>query len=646
MCGIAGFIAGGDVAAREVVVRSMIATVRHRGPDETGVYLDADAALAHARLSIIDLAGGSQPVHNEDRSLWIVFNGEIFNYLELRAELTGRGHRFGTRSDTEVILHAYEEWGESCLARLNGQWAFAIWNNRERRLFLSRDRFGVRPLFFCSASGVFLFASEIKSLFAYPGVERVLDFEALNEIFTFWHTIPPRTAFRGIHELAPGHSAALEDGRLTLKPYWDLSYSVPAEPAADGVGRAERYTEELLEILKDATRLRLRADVPVGGYLSGGLDSSVIAALVKQSGVARFTTFSVRFCETDLDEGPFQNETVRYLGTDHRDIRCSNEDIGAVFPDVIWHTEKPIIRTAPAPLFLLSRLVRENGYKVVLTGEGADEILGGYDIFKEVKIRAFWARQASSRLRPLLLRRLYPYMPQIQALPVSYLKAFFHINPGDIASPFFSHLPRWRLTSKLKTLLSDAVQAEIAGHDPISAMEAVLPDAYARWDVFTRAQYLESRHLLPGYILSSQGDRVAMAHSVEGRFPFLDHRLAEFASRLPLRLKMNALREKYLLKRCANGLVPQVVINRTKQPYRAPDARSFFGRARHDYVEDLLSPDRIRNDGIFSPPAVEKLMEKARAGKISSTADNMAVTGVLSTQLLMERFIRRFQPGV
>jgi asparagine synthase (glutamine-hydrolysing) len=646
MCGIAGFIADGGGPAREESLRRMVGVLRHRGPDGTGVYLDSHAGLGHARLSIIDVAGGGQPIHNEDASLWIVFNGEIFNYLELRSELGDRGHQFATRSDTEVILHAFEEWGESCVSRFNGQWAFAIWDSRRQSLFLSRDRLGVRPLFFTFVGSAFVFASEIKSLFVYPGTERALDLEGLNEIFTFWHTLPPRTAFRGVHELPPAHSATLANGKLNVKRYWELDYQAAAEATGDGTVAEQRLAEELLAILKDATRLRLRSDVPVGAYLSGGLDSTLIAALVKDCGVARLTTFSVRFDEAELDEGPFQGEAVRYLGTDHRDIRCSNQEIGRVFADVIWHAETPIIRTAPAPLYLLSQLVRSNGYKVVLTGEGADEILGGYDIFKEVKIRAFWAEHPASRLRPLLLRRLYPYMPQIQSQPPSYVKAFFHINPEDTRSPFFSHLPRWRLTSRLKCLFSDAVKAEIGAEDPIAAMEALLPSGYSQWDPFTRAQYLETGHLLPGYILSSQGDRMAMAHSVEGRFPFLDHRLAEFASRLPPRLKMNALKEKFLLKRCAGRLIPPAVASRPKQPYRAPDSRSFFGGLRHDYVEELVSPDRIRNDGIFNPVAVQRLVEKARNGNVTSTGDNMAVVGVLSTQLLIDRFITHFEPGI
>jgi asparagine synthase (glutamine-hydrolysing) len=272
-------------------------------------------------------------------------------------------------------------------------------------------------------------------------------------------------------------------------------------------------------------------------------------------------------------------------------------------------------------------------------------MLGGYDIFKEVKIRAFWAGQPESRLRPLLLGRLYPYMPQLQSQPPAYLRAFFHIGREDTESPLFSHLPRWRLTSKLKRFFSEAVKAELSGCDAIASMDSLLPASYRAWSPFTRAQYLEARFLLPGYILSSQGDRVAMAHSVEGRFPFLDHRVAEFASRLPPRLKMNALKEKYLLKRIAARFVPLTVVNRPKQPYRAPDACSFFRcSGENEYVEELLEPARIHSDGMFDPLAVQKLVDKARRGNLVSVADNMAVVGVLSTQLLLDQFITHFRP--
>jgi asparagine synthase (glutamine-hydrolysing) len=302
-----------------------------------------------------------------------------------------------------------------------------------------------------------------------------------------------------------------------------------------------------------------------------------------------------------------------------------------------------VLRTAPAPLYLLSRLVRNSGYKVVVTGEGSDEVLGGYDIFKENKIRRFWQSQPNSRMRPALLRRLYPYLQNIQNQPDAYRKAFFHINVDANLQPFFSHIPRWQLTAKLKTFFSDAVRAEIGEDNGYSKVQSELPQRYASWDSFSQAQYLEMKYLLPGYILSSQGDRMAMANSVEGRFPFLDHRVVEFASRLPVSLKMKVLNEKYLLKRCAAGLIPSSVAKRPKQPYRAPEACSFLQPEAREYMEELLSPEQIRRDGIFDATAVAMLQDKFRKGAAIGIKDNMGLVGIVSTQLLMHQFINHFE---
>lgn len=641
MCGIAGYVNFDGSGADASVLRDMIRMVRHRGPDGEGDYNGAHAGLAHARLSIIDLDGGRQPMCNEDRTLWITFNGEIFNYLELREELIKRGHRFATRSDTETILHLYEDEGEACVHRLNGQWAFAIWDVNRRELFLSRDRLGIRPLYYTTAGRTFLFASEIKSIFAHRAVSRRIDLKALDEIFTFWAALPPRTIFEGVRELPPGHSAVLRDGALAVRPpYWQLDYY----PAADADPR--ECAEKLFDLLVDATRLRLRADVPVGAYLSGGLDSTFTTALAARFTNTPLKTFSLSFEEAEYDESSYQQEAVRYLCTEHQQVRVSNEDIGRVFPDVTWHTEKPVLRTAPAPLYLLARLVRDNGYKVVITGEGADEMLGGYDIFKEAKIRRFWGARPESKMRPLLLRRLYPYIRNLQNQPDAYRKAFFHVRPQDLGGPFFSHLPRWELTARLKTFFSDAVKAEVGTYCAYRSLEDELPSGYSRWPWFCQAQYLESRYLLPGYILSSQGDRVAMAHSVEGRFPFLDYRVAEFAAALPPRLKMKVLNEKYLLKRCAGGLIPPAVKRRTKQPYRAPEGKCFFpsnGRNPSlEYVDEMLSSARIRRNGVFDSAAVGKLAGKMRNGQAIGVRDNMALVGILSTQLILDQFIEGF----
>ena len=404
----------------------MIQIQRHRGPDEQEIFLDGRIGLAHARLSIIDPEGGHQPMRLPEAGLVISFNGEIFNYLELREELTAKGHRFASRSDTEVILHLFQEYGPACVDRMNGQWAFAIWDSHRQSLFLSRDRAGIRPLFYTIQGGFFAFASEAKSLLSLPFVSRKIDPKALAETFVFWHPLPPRSIFEDILQLPPGHSLVigLDQHEPRVRRYWDIRFDQDESRRSD-----ESYVDELKALLFDATRLMLRADVPVGAYLSGGLDSSVTTALIRKEGPAALKTFSVTFDDPRFDESEHQREVAAYLGTDHDAVRCSGGDIGRVFPNVVWHAEQPIVRAAPAPLFLLSRLVRDSGFKVVLTGEGADEVLGGYDIFKEAKIRRFWGRCPESNIRPLLLKRLYPYMENIQRQPVAYLKAFFHVSP-------------------------------------------------------------------------------------------------------------------------------------------------------------------------------------------------------------------------
>jgi asparagine synthase (glutamine-hydrolysing) len=642
MCGIAGILDQRGRAAEEPSLERMVGMIRHRGPDATGFWTDGPIGFGHSRLAIIDLEGGAQPMSNPAGNLRISFNGEIFNYVELREELISRGHRFATHSDTEVILHLYEEKGEDCVNVLNGQWAFAIWDARRRKLFLSRDRLGIRPLYHTVADGRFLFASEVKALFAHPAVRRQIDLRGLDQTFTFWCRIAPRTIFEGISELPPGHCMRIEDGRTDVWPYWRLDYSGESEPVKE-----EECANSLRELLIDATRLRLRSDVPVGAYLSGGLDSSMIVALIKNFTDTPLKTFSVTFEDAEFDERSYQKEVIRHLQTDHQEIHCTSESIGRIFPEVIWHAETPVIRTAPAPLYMLSELVRQHDFKVVLTGEGADEMLGGYDIFKEAKIRRWWAAVPDSEMRPLLLRRLYPYLRNIQAQPDAYRRAFFHIRPEELSSPFFSHIPRWEMTSTVKRLFSSAVKAELDGYDAHQEVLDLLPDGYASWDPFAQAQHLEANVLLPGYILSSQGDRMAMGHSVEGRFPFLDHRVAEFAATMSPRMKMKVLNEKYALKRAARGLVPESVTGRTKQPYRAPDAVSLLGntagKKRPEYVDDLLSLDRIQADALFNPIAVGKLLKKFEKGRAIGIRDNMALVGILSTQLLIDQFTRSFR---
>lgn len=638
MCGICGFLNFGQGRPDAAVVAKMVATMGHRGPDDRGVYCVDRLGLGHARLSIIDLGGGHQPMRNADGSLWITFNGEIFNYIELKKELERKGHYFATTSDTEVILHWYEEEGEECVRRFNGQWAFAIWDNRKHRLFLSRDRLGVRPLYYAQVNGCFVFASEVKALLEFPGVERQIDWIGLDQLFTLWCPIPPRTVFKDIQQLPPGHSMRVDEMGLRSRAYWQLDYGSGYTDLSE-----TDASERLLELLTDATRIRLRSDVPVGSYLSGGLDSTVVTSIIRKCTDTPLKTFSISFEHPEFDEREHQQEAVRHLDTEHGEIRISSRDIVRAFPGVIRHTESPVLRSAPAPMYLLSRLVRELGYKVVLSGEGSDEILGGYDIFKEAKIRRFWAQQPDSRLRPLLLRRLYPYLKDLHAQPVEYLKAFFHIEEKQMRDPLSSHLPRWELTARIKAFLSADAKAQIGAYDVLEEVRSLMPVGFAHWDWLARAQYLESRFLLPGYILSSQGDRVGMAHSVEGRFPFLDYRVVEFAAKLQPALKIKVLNEKYILKQAARELIPANARIRKKQPYRAPDIDAFFpdGESAEPYVEQEFDPERLRKDGVFHARAVEKLRAKVRNGSAAGVKDNMAVTAILSTQLWISDFLKR-----
>lgn len=635
MCGIAGIVRLDEHAPAivEDEVSLMLGAIRHRGPDEFGIYADSQVAMGSSRLKIVDLVAGQQPLCNEDGTLWIVFNGEIFNYPELKSDLRKNGHVFTTETDTEVILHLFEERGEDCLRLLNGQFAFAIWNTRTRTLMLARDRLGVRPLFHAVWKGRLLFASEIKAFLALRASLEI-DPHALDEIFTFWSAMSPRTAFRNISEIPPGEYIVVSGGNRRSRSYWNLEFQ-----PQDETGRSvDEYAEELRELLTEATRIRLRADVDVGAYLSGGLDSSVVSSLALRHAGKRFETFSIAFADPVFDESAFQDEVARHLGVRHHVIKMTDNDITNSIPNVIWHAESPIMRTAPAPMFLLSRLVRDSGFKAVLTGEGADEFLAGYDIFKETVIRIFWGRHPDSQRRPLLLKTLYPEIPGLSSRSISFLTEFFRRGITDIGVLHYSHAPRWATTSRAKRFFSEPLKQAIGrGHNCIR--EVQYPAGFERWGPLERAQYLECRMFLPQYLLSSQGDRMAMAHSVEARFPFLDYRVVDFCTRLPSRLKLRGLTEKYLLRRVGATLVPAAISARRKRPYRAPVGRALFANPVPDYIHEMLSPERVRQAGLFNPSAVSALVQKVCSTAALSESENMALAGILSTQILHERFV-------
>ncbi len=635
MCGIAGIIDYSGDRERVTVVKSMLRAISHRGPDESGIYNSACATIGNVRLSFIDIKTGQQPLTDATGRYWIVYNGEIFNYIELREELEASGIKFRSQSDTEVLVNLYARHGEKCLSRLNGEFAFAIWDTAEETLFMARDRVGVRPLFYTVVNGKLSFGSEIKALFANREVRREFDHSHLAQIYTFWTTITPATAFSGVSELAPGHFMLFSRKGLVLKKYWELSFS-HTNPSITTEEAVERYHE----LLADAVKLRLRTEVEVAAYLSGGIDSSATVWYMKEIRQGPVTTFSIGFEEHEYDESSFQNEAVNHLNTNHSAIRCTAREIADIFPKVIWHSETPLTRTAPAPMYFLSGLVADNGYKVVITGEGSDEILAGYDIFREALIRRFWASQPGSALRPILLKRIYPDIPHLRNASPGILKMFFGYRLEDTDNPLYSHLLRWNNSNHIKKHLSAASREQAGSYDPLADLSGRLPESFMEWSPLARAQWLETTLFMSGYLVSSQGDRMLMANSVEGRFPFLDHRLIEFCSSLPDRLKLNGLNEKYLLKRLMTGRIPDSIVRRPKHPYRAPITTVFTGKKRPGYIDEMLSEAMTKQAGVFNHDSVTALTDKIDKTGTASEMDNMVLTAVISTHLLYHQYIQ------
>ena len=643
MCGIAGFtIPRGMPAAERSArfgepLRRMAASLRHRGPDaQRGLLLDG-IALGHARLAIVDLEGGVQPMRDATTGVTVVFNGEIFNWLELRDRLA-RGYQFRTRSDTEVILAGYLERGIDCVREMNGQFAFALWDPRNGALWLARDRPGICPLVYAATSDGLAFASEAKALFAGGHVTPALDPRGLKQSIQLWAPVAPRTAFEGVQALPPATVARFADGRLETWRYWDLDLGNP-DPELAG----PRAAEALGKLLTDAVRLRLRADVPVAAYLSGGLDSSLICALAQEELGGTLSTFSVAFDDASFDERRYQEEVATALRTHHRAVPIADREIGELLPEMVEKGEQLVLRSAPAPFLRLSQLVRDNATKVVLTGEGSDEILLGYDLYRETQVRAFWARRPSSRMRPTLLARLYPYLALGRQGPAMLEQAF----RGDLQAnaPAFSHEIRWAASGRVLRFLAPELAARAADEDPVATVIAGMPQRVRAWRPLARAQWLEMSTLLAGYLLTAQGDRMLMGHSVEGRFPFLDHRVMELAARMPDRVKLAGLDEKRVLKRFAAGRVPRAVLERKKFPYRAPVAAALAGPEAPGWARELLSRDAVLDLGVFDHSRVDLLVRKLamRGPAPASEADAMAITAVATGQLLAA-WVRGFVP--
>jgi len=609
----------------------MTASLRHRGPDEWGIYLSRDLAFGHTRLSIVDIADGHQPM--DDGRFVIVYNGEVYNYIELREELKAKGIRFQTRSDTEIVLKAFSFWGTDCFSRFNGQFAGIIWDRQDKRLVAFRDRYGVRPIYMLTINGTYYFASETKAFDYIPGFKRSFCHENLLEHGLLWNTLGERTVFTDVISIPSASFLIIQQGgRPSIHKYYNLGQSNPSHAQT-----FNEATEELTSLLRDSVRLRLRSDVPVGTYLSGGIDSSVITALTSSCNRERFKTFSVAFEDSDYDESIFQKEMVKQIGSEHSSITISYDDVDNNFMNSVYHFERPVFRTAPVPLYLLSNCVRENNIKVVLTGEASDEIFFGYDSFKELKLLNFWSKIPGSKLRPQLIKRLYPHLhhysdPQQFGLMKMYYEGFLEQFDNELVSLNI----RVANNSVLQRYFNKEYVKESGNDQVIEKVRSILPQQYYTWSFLRKNQYLEMNTLLSGYLLSSQGDRMSLSHGIEGRYPFLDHRLIETVFSYPDEYKLKGFSQKHILREAFRGLIPDSIIDRPKLPYQAPDLKAFIQNGTtSELVKEFLSPGKIAEYGIFDQKMVTRFLNKnitVNRQRIGYR-DNMLITFILSAQI-------------
>lgn len=583
MCGFAGYL---DLrrqrpAEREILGR-MAETIVHRGPDSSGYFLEGPLGLAFRRLSIIDLKGGNQPMTNEDDSIVLVCNGEIYNYRELQAGLEEKGHVFRTRSDVEVLLHLYEEKGVAFLNELNGQFAFAIYDRNTKQLFLARDQVGINPLYYTIADGVLIFASEIKAILEYPTVRREVDLTGLDQTLSFPGVVSPRTMFKGIASLKSGHYLTVNDSDLRVREYWDLDYPRVGELAYDKP--ESYYVAELRNLLGQAVKYRLQADVPVGFYLSGGLDSSLIAALIHNgSPNGRRHSFSINFTERDISEAKYQKLMARQVGSEHHEILFNWAEISERLPLMVHHCECPVKETFNTCSLALSEAAKAAGVSVVLAGEGADELFAGY---------------VGYRFDRLGLRNAKPY--DLETILEDELREKLW-GDKDLFYETDQHALR-----EVKTAIYSAGVNELFDEFECLNFELVNKERLSERHPIHQRSYLDFKLRLSDHLLSEHGDRMALANSVEGRYPFLDINLIEFCRSIPPDLKLNHFSEKYIVKKTAEGLVPQEIINREKFGFRAPGS-PYLLRQGVEWINDLLSYDLIKRQGYFDPAVVERL---------------------------------------
>jgi asparagine synthase (glutamine-hydrolysing) len=624
MCGITGFYEFKNhrpVVPR--VLRDMLHVLEHRGPDDLGIYTDKDFAFGMRRLSIIDLGGGKQPIGNEDGSVITVCNGEIYNFRSLREQLQIRGHSFRTASDTEVVVHLYEDFGEECVQHLRGMFGLAVWDTKRRRLFLARDRLGIKPLYFTRKGGTLIFGSEIKAILQHPAVTANLDLEALNNFLSFKYVPSPQTMFEGIYSLPPGHSLTCDENGVGVRRYWDLTFvNSTARKLQEGV-----YAEQLEALLRECVKLHLVSDVPFGAFLSGGLDSSTVVALMSQVLSEPVKTYSVGF-EGDAEafsELPYARLVAEKYRTDHHEVFIGPNHLINLLEKVIWHLDQPIADDAALANYMVSELASRQ-VKMVLTGEGGDELFAGY------------ARYSGERLSPLfnVLPSSAKSLALAAAAKIPRLRrqklALFALCQSDEVTRLVNWFPLFNSEAKLE-LLSEDLRQLLARYD----VRQVFAEHLYRTDAkgpLNRMLYVDTKLWLPDDLLA-RGDKTSMAASLEARVPLLDHKLVEFAASLPESLKVKGFARKYLLKKVSRAWLPRQIVQRKKKGFPMPFTLWFRKEAR-SFLRDMLSPTALRRRGLFNPSFVQRLLKENESG----FADHGSLLyGLLSVELWQRRFL-------
>jgi asparagine synthase (glutamine-hydrolysing) len=612
MCGICG-IAIPKQLNRHVGESRLVAmrdTLAHRGPDDAGLYLDAGVGLGHRRLSIVDLGGGRQPMANEDGSVWIAFNGEIYNHRDLRPELEDRGHQYRTASDTETIIHLYEELGARAVERLSGMFAFAVWDSARRELLLARDRLGIKPLYYAvGGDGVLYFASEIKALIEAGAVAPEINYSALPDYLANHAPSGEETLFRAVKRLLPGHTLTWRDGRIEIRKYWDLSFAQNGHQAISDRGAVGQWTE----LFREAVRSHLMADVPLGVFLSGGVDSSAIAAVMSEMARGPVKTFSVGFAEREANELDYARTVARAFNTDHHEVIVTPEDFFDVMPKLIWHEDEPLGHPASVPLYFVSELAARH-VKVVLTGEGSDELMAGYyRYWKTVYNLSFGARYHD--WTPAALRRAaragIDRLPIGAALRHKLSRTFLSRTP-DVESLYLDNFAVFSREQQLRLLTPEA-KCRVGGPshiDPYVTARRRLAQTDAT-TTLNRLLYADTKTYLHELLMKQ--DQMSMAASLESRVPFLDHTLVEFTARLPDHMKLRRLTTKYVLRRSMKGVLPETILTRPKMGFPAPIGAWFRGAYR-SVIDDYALGARSLDRGVFDPAVVRNLVAEHQSG--------------------------------